>query len=476
MEPDLFDERQDGLEEEPLRPPGIFERLFGLRSPVDRQFYAVTGFLLIALKYGVDSWLVHARTGVAWMPWHYLNPVFFMRAEALDTPLSTGFQLAMAMWTLPFLWIGVSMTVRRAHDAGHSGWWGLVFFVPLVNYVAMLVLCVLPSRRVEGEGEAFDGALPEPVQASLGAALVAVAISVGLGGGLLLFSVYAAEVYGLGLFAGTPFLLGLVASFVYNTPRVRSVGGTLMVVTTAVGIAGGCLVLFALEGVLCILMAAPIAWSVALLGALIGRTLATLGHASMSPALGAGLVLAGLVSTEARWGTPEHHEVASWIEIDAPPEVVWRHVVSFSELPDPTGPEAFLFRVGVAYPMRARIDGHGVGAIRHCEFSTGAFVEPITVWDEPRRLSFDVTAQPEPMQEWSPYQDLHPPHLDDFIQSRRGEFRLIPLPGGRTRLEGSTWYDLDIHPGFYWRLWSDALIHAIHARVLEHVKALSEAG
>lgn len=57
---------------------------------------------------------------------------------------------------------------------------------------------------------------------------------------------------------------------------------------------------------------------------------------------------------------------------------------------------------------------------------------------------------------------------------RRGEFRLVALPDGRTRLEGSTWYTLDMAPQAYWTLWSDALIHRVHARVLEHVRDLAE--
>ena len=126
--------------------------------------------------------------------------------------------------------------------------------------------------------------------------------------------------------------------------------------------------------------------------------------------------------------------------------------------------------------MRAVIDGEGVGALRRCEFSTGAFVEPITVWDAPRRLSFDVTDQPDPMRELSPYRALRPPHLDSAFRARRGEFRLAALPGGRTRLEGSTWYTLELAPGVYWRLWADVLVHAIHDRVLAHVKRLAETG
>lgn len=66
------------------------------------------------------------------------------------------------------------------------------------------------------------------------------------------------------------------------------------------------------------------------------------------------------------------------------------------------------------------------------------------------------------------------PHLVNGFVSRRGEFRLEPLPGGRTRLQGSTWYQLDMEPQRYWSLYADLLIHAIHARVLDHVKRLSE--
>jgi hypothetical protein len=53
---------------------------------------------------------------------------------------------------------------------------------------------------------------------------------------------------------------------------------------------------------------------------------------------------------------------------------------------------------------------------------------------------------------------------------------LIPLDAGRrTRLKGTTWYRHHLWPAAYWRLWSDQIIHRIHTRVLEHVKALSEA-
>jgi hypothetical protein len=150
---------------------------------------------------------------------------------------------------------------------------------------------------------------------------------------------------------------------------------------------------------------------------------------------------------------------------------VWEYVVRFPPLPEPTDP---VFRTGIAYPQRAAIAGGGVGAVRYCVFSTGAFVEPIEVWDEPRCLAFRVTDQPPPMEELSPFH-INLPHLDNFLVSRRGQFRLERLPDGRTRLEGTTWYTNRMWPADYWGVWSDTIIHRIHRRVLDHVRSLAEA-
>jgi hypothetical protein len=76
--------------------------------------------------------------------------------------------------------------------------------------------------------------------------------------------------------------------------------------------------------------------------------------------------------------------------------------------------------------------------------------------------------------ELSPYEEIHPPHLDGFLRSHQGEFRLIELPGGRTRLEGHTWYSVDMYPQIYWKIWTDSIIHSIHYRVLDHIRDVVE--
>jgi hypothetical protein len=151
---------------------------------------------------------------------------------------------------------------------------------------------------------------------------------------------------------------------------------------------------------------------------------------------------------------------------------VWRYVVAFPAL---EAPRERLFRLGVAAPVAARIDGSGVGAVRYCDFTTGSFVEPITAWEEERLLAFDITEQAPPMRELSPYGDIRAPHLDGYFRATYGEFRLSELPGGRTRLEGRTRYRVDMFPQAYWTILADEIVEAIHLRVLRHIKQLAEA-
>ena len=221
-------------------------------------------------------------------------------------------------------------------------------------------------------------------------------------------------------------------------------------------------------------MAAPLTFVLAVIGAVAGHAVQASRRPRVPPQLFCIPILAlplMFASEMLRPGPLPLLKVVTAIEVDAPVETVWKQVVEFSELPPPV---EVLFKLGIAYPIRAEIQGHGRGAVRNCIFSTGPFVEPIEVWDEPRLLKFSVTSNPAPLQEWTPYHEIHPPHLNGFLVSEQGQFQLTPLPGGRTLLEGTTWYHHTMWPVGYWQLWSDQIIHAIHRRVLIHVKALAE--
>jgi hypothetical protein len=266
-------------------------------------------------------------------------------------------------------------------------------------------------------------------------------------------------------------MMGAVSAFVANRLRPRGLDASVMVGLVTAGVSIVSILLIAIEGLACILMGIPIGVPIVVLGAVVGHHLSR-RRAATGVALSVMIGLTPISTTiEKKVSVPAERIVTTTVDVSASPEKVWQHVVAFDEI---RTPPAWYFRSGIAYPLRARIDGRGVGAVRHCEFTTGAFVEPITKWEEPQTLAFDVTRQPAPLQEWSPYSRVYAPHLEGFFQTTHGEFRLVRLDGGRTRLEGRTWYSLDMAPVTYWTTIADAIVHAIHRRVLDHVKARAE--
>jgi hypothetical protein len=222
-------------------------------------------------------------------------------------------------------------------------------------------------------------------------------------------------------------------------------------------------------------MAAPLLIILAFLGGLLGHTIQkNRWNVKNTPSILLFLVcfVPALMGMEhAVHPTPPLYAVHTFIDIQANAETVWKNVVSFSEIPPP---REWFFRTGISYPTHARIEGQGIGAMRHCVFTTGEFLEPIEIWDAPKLLRFSVVSNPAPMREWNPFAEIDAPHLHDYFISRQGQFLLMPLSNGKIRLEGTTWYEHGLWPATYWRLWSDFIIHKIHLRVLEHIKNLSE--
>ncbi|MGD0701798.1 MAG: DUF805 domain-containing protein [Trebonia sp.] len=46
---------------------------------------------------------------------------------------------------IPMVLAGLSLTVRRLHDADHTGWWWWIGFVPLVGWIILLIFYLLPG-------------------------------------------------------------------------------------------------------------------------------------------------------------------------------------------------------------------------------------------------------------------------------------------------------------------------------------------
>jgi len=98
--------------------------------------------------------------------WFYLFGLLAVIAAAvLDVILATWFVYALVV--LGMLLPNLAVLVRRLHDTGHSGWWVLISFVPLIGLIVLLVFTVQAS---DGPNQWGTGPDDTPAVAPVGAA------------------------------------------------------------------------------------------------------------------------------------------------------------------------------------------------------------------------------------------------------------------------------------------------------------------
>ncbi len=284
-------------------------------------------------------------------------------------------------------------------------------------------------------------------------------------------SIYGLGDYGFLVFILIPFIIGFLPPWIYGRNNDLTRNECYGLSFSCLGLSIACLLIFALEGIICIAMASPIFLLLCLIGSYLAYFLMKkkrLRNHALPLLLMSSFFFMGFdYSCDALRLIP----VTTQVEVNASQEEVWENIVAFNRIDTV---EDWIFKTGVAFPIEATIQGEGVGAIRYCKFNTGDFVEPVTTWDAPNLLQFDVLEEPIPMNEWNPFHDIHPPHLDGYFQSKKGQFKLIRAGEDKTILEGTTFYTVNIHPQIYWSIWSDFIIHRVHKRVLNHIKKQSE--
>jgi uncharacterized membrane protein YhaH (DUF805 family) len=452
-----------------------FSDLWRWDGTIGRRTYLLLGLSLFLVKFVLDRTISSFLFG---HPWSILN---YENTGAALSPTEDRAEL-LTLWavSLPFLCSGVVLTLRRLRSAGLPLWLVVLFVVPMLKLVFFAILCLLPARESFAPGHASPDlrakkGAQDIRRHSIRDAVFAICITLLLTVPITWLGTSLFQDYGWSLFVALPFCMGFASVLIYCVRRQRTIGACVVVALCTVGAAGLALLTVKIEGAICLLMAAPLVGVLAVMGGVVAFAIQSgCFWRKDSPKLFCTVILAVPFSMgleHYQLPRPPLLEVRTSVIVNAPPERVWRNVVAFSELPPP---REWLFLAGIAYPIRAEIHGHGPGAIRYCNFSTGPFVEPIEVWDEPNLLKFSVTSNPAPMRELSPYHELHPAHMDGFLVSKEGQFHLVRLADGRTLLEGTTWYQHHLWPARYWQIWSNYIIHRIHLRVLNHVKELSE--
>lgn len=176
----------------------------------------------------------------------------------------------------------------------------------------------------------------------------------------VLISALTLSAYGWGLFVATPFVVGMTTGYIVNR-RVPQTGARTMAHVLAAGALGGlALLMFALEGFMCIVLVAPLGLAAAALGGTFGRAIALFGHDGSRPLMSVA-VLPVLFALEASMPPAISINMIESIEIAASPDAVWRAITSEAPIGLSPGLPGL---AGLAYPVRSSLKGEGVGATR----------------------------------------------------------------------------------------------------------------
>ena len=255
------------------------------RSTAGRTFCWASRFL--ATKFGLDWLVAQVIFDRPWTLYNYVAlPGQALHVLALpdEDRIFFGTLLALA---LPFILIGVVLTVRRLRAAGLPDTLVVFFFIPVVNLFFFIILSVLPNRPEE-TGVAVDPELAELMGPERFArfrstcrrithgnrtpsAALALTVSVPLAvPGFVFLSVTLLHSYGWGLFVGLPFCLGLGTVLLYGAAQPQSFGSCIGVAMVAATLVGMFALVLAMEGFICLIMAAPIGYFLVFMGTLVG--------------------------------------------------------------------------------------------------------------------------------------------------------------------------------------------------------------
>ena len=313
----------------------------------------------------------------------------------------------------------------------------------------------------------MDAPPPLPPRQPIWQLLLGILVSNAIGGSLLFGVVWFVGAYrnqdvtalvAWPSFFLIPFLVGLIAAWFWRSLN-RTLGWSFLdaLWITLTGLAAAAIVLR--EGVVCLVIVSPALYVFILCGVLLGRIWFRPNYSKLQLTIFP--LLALLTLGESVYHNEQRAVVTDTIVIHATPAKVWPHVLAFPEIPDP--PDYWIFRLGLPYPTTTTNGGNFVGADRQCIFSNGVVIkERVAEFVPNEKLTFDIAEQPTD------------PEAYGHITLHRGQFVLQDNHDGTTTLIGSSWYTLHVRPRWYFDLWTRDMSRAVHLRVMNHIKRLSE--
>ncbi|MGJ8559128.1 MAG: hypothetical protein ACSHX3_02715 [Litorimonas sp.] len=275
---------------------------------------------------------------------------------------------------------------------------------------------------------------------------------------------------GLGILIVLPYGLGGLAALLMNPSGEKSGTATLAVIGMIfLVLLLGSIILR--EGVICIIMLAPL-W---ILSAFLGAFTVSKFHAkfhhknTLSSSLFAALPLLALFLDSYIPQETEIYTVTRTINIEAAADDIWPHLIELNGLTEDDGRWNFTQNIlGIPRPASANVIGTGTNAVRKAQWRENiSFEEHITTWAENDRLEWMFVF---PNDSVHAYTDRHISPDGRHLKIKSGGYALESRDASHVTLTLMTDYAATTPLNFYSALWGELILGDLQNNILKIVK------
>jgi hypothetical protein len=226
------------------------------------------------------------------------------------------------------------------------------------------------------------------------------------------------------------------------------------------------------EGVICLVMLAPV-WLVSgWIGAFVMRS----QRHRRGRALESSFLIIPLVAAMVETQMPIPHETVTLsrsVMVQAAPEDIWRYAVSSPDIDGQEGRWTLTHNIiGIPRPRESSLTGNGLGAVRTAYWGDHInFEERIVEWEPDRRLGWRFNFTNSSVQD---YTDKHISPDGEFLKIDSGEYVLRPVSDDVTELTLTTRYVAKTHINPYAKIWGELMLGDIQENVLTIIKDRAE--
>jgi hypothetical protein len=275
---------------------------------------------------------------------------------------------------------------------------------------------------------------------------------------------------------GVPFALGFLQVYIMEAKGERSWVRRIFTpwIPAAALMFASLLLLW--EGIICIVVIAPVLMIVASLGGLAAGIVRDLMRPKATNfVFCCCLVLPIVMAPIEHLQDPprQFHDVKSSIEVHATPRAIWDQIKTVPRITPSEQIDGWTYRIGFPRPVEATLSHEGVGGVRRATFERGVlFIETITRWEPERDLAFSIHADTA---------SIPPTTLDDhvtvggaYFDVLEGEYRIEPIGASRAILHLRSRQRLSTRFNAYASLWTDAIMRDIQESILTIIKRRCE--